>query len=122
MADLKVINVEIVSNPDLLVGVLHAFSTELRKYQSQINELIVDHSTMVECHNSAISGISTLGSCYVSGTQYMGSSTGATTGSFIEGSCLFPSTFTSAIPAGPAQLTASHLVSHFIDQSTYSNR
>lgn len=124
MADLKVINVETVSNPDMLVDVLFAMSTELRKYQSQVNELVTDHSLFVQTQDSFLSGMVTLNSAMSRTFEVMGASkAGAAGGSVVDdASCTLGSTFDSEITAGPAQLTASKLVSHFIDQSTYSNR
>ena len=117
MADNKVINAETVANPEMLVEVLFALSSEIRRYQSTINELIIDHSGFVAAHDSLAQGMSTLGAAFLSGCDNISA---AVVIENISGEV--QSAFSSGVTAGPAQLTSSAPISVFTDVSAYGNR
>lgn len=56
--ELKAINLETVSNPDLLDGALRAMDTEIDLLRTTVNEMVIDHSTQCEYNSGILSGMS----------------------------------------------------------------
>ena len=108
MADSVLINYETVSNPDMLATIIRGIQDELQLAAITVNELIVDHSTLVQSRDALLVNASSLGSCMLSGQSVF---VAAAYQSPVSGA-LDASTFTSTAmaQAGPGQLTASKVI------------
>lgn len=119
MADSVLINYETVSNPDKLAAILRGFYDEFDAMVLSVNELVVDHSTMVTSHNSNISAASGMGKAISTAASIMSLESYFTNASAsgVEASSQYNSSILSG--TGPAQLTASVVLAPDINRNTF---
>ena len=109
MADKKMVNLESVSNPDLLVGLLRAMDEEIDEIRTLVNEIHTDQALLCSCLDSNTTNVSTLGGECESAFSNIASV--VTAGSNMSDCDAAPScVWTSGQTAGPAVLTAASVV------------
>ena len=136
--ELKAINLDTVSNPDLLGDALRAMDTEMGLIRTTVNELVIDHSTQGEYNSSMrstvvevvqdLSGfcasfdsmtdvVGSLGTVFSAnmsrfhGNTHLSNVSGVISTAYTSNLTAGPAVLTnSTTVAGPAQLTASSVI------------